>query len=83
MSIAIESIIDHFIVCQAMYNYVVSLQVDEERQFCLTKFTNKTGIKVNPLKSLDGGNTYLELSKQKSRNFSRKNFLLINVLVKY
>ena len=37
-----ESIIDHFIVCQVMYTYVVSPQVDQERKFRLTKFTNKT-----------------------------------------
>ena len=37
-----ESIIDHFIVCQVMYTYVVSPQVNQERKFRLTKFTNKT-----------------------------------------
>ena len=41
-----ESIIDHFIVCQLMYTYVVSLQVDQERKYCLTKFASKTGVKT-------------------------------------
>ena len=41
-----ESIIDHFIVCQLMYNNVVSLQVDQERKYCLTKFASKTGVRT-------------------------------------
>ena len=41
-----ESILDHFIVCAEMFQYIMCLQIDQERKYCLTKFTDKTGSKT-------------------------------------
>ena len=58
-----QSILDHFIVCQHMYNSIVSLQVDEERKYCLTKYANKKGNIVS-LKESDHNTMILELNKK-------------------
>ena len=58
-----KSIIDHFIVCEDMYAYVVKLQIDEERKYCLTKFTNKTG-STTCTKESDHNTLILEIDKR-------------------
>ena len=58
-----ESIIDHFIVCHAMYALIVSLQIDQERIYCLTKFTNKVGNKVCQKES-DHNTLILEINQE-------------------
>ena len=58
-----QSIIDHFIVCQLMYTFIVSLQIDQERKYCLTKFTNKNGNKVC-LKESDHNTLILEINQR-------------------
>ena len=62
-----ESVIDHFIVCDRMYSYIVKLQIDEARKYCLTKFTNKTGSKTC-VKESDHNTLILELNKKWSTN---------------
>ena len=57
-----ESIIDHFIVCELMYTLIVNLQIDQERNYCLTKFTNKIGNKVC-LKESDHNTLILEINQ--------------------
>ena len=73
-----ESIIDHFIVCHVMYNLIVNLQIDQERKYCLTKFTNKMGNKVC-LKESDHNTLILEISQgwntSKNKNEARKEVL--------
>ena len=38
-----KSVIDFFIVCREFFTMVVSLRIDEDRAFTLTKFSGKTG----------------------------------------
>ena len=66
-----ESIIDHFIVCQAMYTLIVSLQIDQERKYCLTKFTNKVGNKVCPKES-DHNTLILKINQGWDTSINRK-----------
>ena len=40
-----ESVIDFFIVCRRFFNLVNNLIIDEQRIYCLTKFSGKTGTK--------------------------------------
>ena len=58
-----ESLIDHFIVCQAMFRQIVSLQVDEERKYSLTKFTNKRGTRLCSQES-DDNTLILEVNQE-------------------
>ena len=40
-----RSVLDYFIVCRQFYNMVFKMTVDEERKYCLTKYSTKTGSK--------------------------------------
>ena len=46
-----------------MYAYVVKLQIDEERKYCLTKFTNKSG-STTCTKESDHNTLILEIDKR-------------------
>ena len=58
-----ESVIDHFIVCADMFNYIVSLKVDQERKYCLTKFTSRNGSKTCSKES-DHNTLILEVNQE-------------------
>ena len=38
-----RSILDYFIVCQKFFNHVKRLEIDEKREYCLTKYATKLG----------------------------------------
>ena len=74
-----KSIIDHFIVCADMYGFIVKLQIDEQRKYCLTKFTNKTWTKTCTKES-DHNTLILEINKNwfKSTNYVEKGTEILN-----
>ena len=39
-----QSVLDYFVVCHELYNLVVSMLVDEERKYILTRFYKRNGI---------------------------------------
>ena len=55
-----KSVLDYFIVCRQFYNMVVKMTVDEERKYCLTKYSTKTGSKQ--CKESDHNTLFLELN---------------------
>ena len=55
-----RSVLDYFIVCRQFYNMVFKMTVDEERKYCLTKYSTKTGSKK--CKESDHNTLFLELN---------------------
>ena len=55
-----RSVLDYFIVCKMFYNLVMKMTVDEDRKYCLTKFSSKTGSKT--CKESDHNPLFLEIS---------------------
>ena len=41
-----QSILDYFVVCRQMFNLIISMEIDEERNLVLTKYANRKGEKV-------------------------------------
>ena len=58
-----ESVIDHFLVCQVMYERIVSLQIDKDRKYSLTKFTTRNGNKLCSKQS-DHNTLILEMNQK-------------------
>ena len=58
-----ESVIDHFIVCSDMFSKIVKLQIDEEKKYCLTKYTNRAGSRKYTTES-DHNTLILEIDKK-------------------
>ena len=38
-----KSVLDYFLVCRKFYNLIMSLMIDEDRIYALTKYSNKNG----------------------------------------
>ena len=55
-----RSVLDYFIVCKKFYNLVMKMTVDEDRKYCLTKFSSKTGSKT--CKESDHNPLFLEIN---------------------
>ena len=66
-----ESILDHFIVCKTLFQFVTSMKVDEEEKFTLTKYSNKAGSKTDVKKS-DHRSLFLFLNVSWKPNIHRK-----------
>ena len=54
-----KSVLDYFIVCRQFYNLVIKMTIDEERKYCLTKYSTKTGSKS--CKESDHNPLFLEI----------------------
>ena len=55
-----QSVLDYFIVCKQFYNLVTKMTIDEDRKYCLTKFSTKTGSKS--CKESDHNPLFLEIN---------------------
>ena len=54
-----KSVIDYFIVCQKFFKFVKQMVVDEERNYCLTKYATKSG--KRSIKESDHNTLILEI----------------------
>ena len=40
-----KSVLDYFIVCRELFELLIGMQIDEERNYVLTKYTSRLGVK--------------------------------------
>ena len=55
-----KSVLDYFIVCRQFFNLIIKMTIDEERKYCLTKYSTKTGSKS--CKESDHNPLFLEIN---------------------